>query len=113
MMQDFEIIIPIKEVEKMHTEFFWWKRYMKNDNPSVSIEKRYPQLWAFMNICNITLQITPKHEGYKFIFSHPEATQLIVDLKYMVDTPPTLLAFCEKLQVRVNNKVTIPCYVCK
>lgn len=112
-MTNIEIILPITDVQTIHTEFFWWKRHMKNDNPLVSIEKRYPQLSYFITICNITLQITPKHEYYKFIFSHIEASQLIVDLKYMVDIPPTLLAFCQKLELRVNNKITIPYYAYK
>ena len=112
-MQDIEIIIPIKDVQTMHTEFFWWTKAMAKENPQVNIKKSYPDLYAFINICNITLQVTPKHDGYKFFFSPTEARQLIANCKYMVDTPPTIMAFCEKLQVRVNNKVTIPYYVHK
>lgn len=80
---------------------------MKNDNPLVSIEKRYPQLSYFITICNITLQITPKHEYYKFSFTEIEAQALIVDIKYMVDTPYTLQALQAKLHTRLAPKIKL------
>lgn len=105
-MQDIELTISISNVRDMHAEFWYWKR--STILMVGTIQKRYAQLWAFIQLCNVTLRVTPAHEKYKFFFSAIEAQALIVDIKYMVDTPATLQALQAKLQARLaQNQVTI------